>query len=83
MEERERERERTGSRYVGMHTFMHLHLRVCACIYVCQRVRVPTLLCMCARKSIHGRMHDEGTEKTQVAGTEGERDGRIRLSLEK
>jgi len=44
--------------------------------------------CMCARKSIHGRMHDEGTEKTQVAGErETEREGgrkmRIRLSLEK
>lgn len=43
--------------------------------------------CMCARKSIHGRMHDEGTEeKTQVAGMrekDGREEGRIRLSLEK
>lgn len=39
---------------------------------------------MCARKSVHGRMHDEGTEeKTKVTGREGGREGRIRLSLEK
>lgn len=36
--------------------------------------------CMCAHKSIHGRMHDEGTEeKAQVAEREGG-EGRIRLS---
>lgn len=52
----------SGSGHVCIRTFM----RVRVCMY--KRVRVRMHTCVCVYVSIHGRMHDEGTEeKTQIA----------------
>lgn len=53
-----------------MYTFMHV--RTCVNAYAYE-VHVSR---MCARESIHGRMHDEGTEeKTRGDREEGRREG--------
>lgn len=59
-------------------------MRTFMCVCVCVK-RVRVCICMCVYVSIHGRMHDEGTEEeTQIAERDRARGGGgIRLSLEK
>lgn len=52
-----------GKGRIGRRVNAYIHACACGCVCVDAYEQVlQHMSCMCARESIHGRMHDEGTK---------------------